>query len=376
MISILVLGGCQPDEVNRSRFRRDLNSAFIIRSIEAGDNGEFYCVGLIHLTDTTVVMKYDQDLNRIHSTAIQSLPQFAGQTVLTRNGSGWLISEVLKTGNQNEVYLHQTDEAFAILHSQLLYSQLTPVGRRSGTVDEIVAANGAITVVLDTGRINSLGNYENYGYKLMCLNPDLSIRYSFPTNGIVQTKTQILPSGEVFYCGNSITTQPQLVYGLIDPTGQERYQNVMKRDVQFAGMIGVASTSKGMVIQRVANSDQLLIYNLIEPQFGDPIKETVIAENHLNFDVFGGNPLPAQLTGENGLALLNHEKLMLEYLTFDEDLNPSLRFTARPHGIPWIQSFRQLHTTRNTVIIGQSLEDRGNYDFVLQEFEMNGELVE
>jgi hypothetical protein len=397
-ISILLftvsLLSCEKEDHNVSKIRFEVIDDFIISSIQEGPEDQVICIGLINGTDSTVVLRYDKDLNLIETVYAAEIDEFDGNVkIVCLKEKGWLISGVKESGVPQIITI-RADINFNVLKKETIKY---PVGT---TLLRIIELKSSIEGgVLMSISFQDDGPFSSVQGSIIRLDQNLKENFRFHRNGSELYRIIELPDESIFYVamvqgGSWVEIRPgvfsiensKLHVGQLTKNGSMKFIKSNTLDVTHLEAIGLSSIGDKMVYNFIVNDEHIQNYISINPNDGDIIKEATLGYNYINnqtvtsyynghFPLGQANALPEELREAQGHVLYSEIDKKVKMLTVDGDVNLQFTFTVPLPEFSEVYSYRQLYTKDGTVLVGCSYNYNNKHYFNLMELETTGRLV-
>lgn len=364
-------------------------SNFIVLDMFEEKSGNIFCNGIISGSDSAVVLEYNSKRQIVRSYNLSEESRFQGKLKLKyQENIGWIISRAFIQNERSIVDLYVTDRDFNVLQQNRIYDATALNNTYSGIVNQILPLkNGEIVVSLDYSiRIQGTSAQYNYKQKLIKFDQDLQIVYEFDSQKYTHSSATWLPleihacetsSGDVFFSSTVSTERgQQFAYGLISSPGILVYQKVIPTEFAWFRILNNTLWGNFVVVNRRANNEGILIYNLIDPLSGETIQVRNLPKKYGLFNPESPDNTMSVIPDIGlGQIVQDWEEVNLHFLYYDLDLNYESAFTLALPEYAWYNSYRQISLANGNILLGISIDDRGSKNFILQEVNTKGEML-
>jgi hypothetical protein len=390
-IALIFLGlflflGCQKKELNNlSNLSFDRASNFVVSSIQAGRNDEFYCIGKTYLTDSNIVRRYSKEKVLLEEFNLSRNQSFTGDLVLKYlQRKGWMISNESRTAANTTLNVFITDEKFSIIRQNELINMENLLGIYRGWVNvyqQQILSNGDLLLVCDTIswiKRSPTSYGTDYGIGIYRFDADLNLKHapfhgSGNNNGESQARAVELNDQSLFYV---YYHQTRFVNGILEQNGTMRYQDERIPTFPQSDPIGLSRAGENVLLNTSVNNLLIPHYILMEPKSGNIEKESMLPLHSINKGLAGPNALPEQLNNINsGHVLFSEDRNKLFYVSVDETGNLEHRFDLFLPEFTDIFAYRQMLNADGSITVGVSYKYKGKIGFVLQKLTIDGGLV-
>ena len=181
---LFVSESCKEAEINNSKLRIDPSDDFMVISIQEGDDGQIFCTGIKFGTDSTLVKRYNRQLELIETINLSRRSEFQGKLWFKYIANkGWLICNRVISADKSEVMASITDDDFNILSTRTLHSQSRNSSNFSGQIFELdVLKNGDYLIAWDTSNASlQLDGFlhDDFGLRISRLNSNLESVFEY-----------------------------------------------------------------------------------------------------------------------------------------------------------------------------------------------------
>lgn len=396
---VLIIAGLvsckEENRVNKSNIRLYEGNNFRITSITPGSNGSIWCVGLKG-DDTLLAHQYDASFNLLKSINLTETRGFTSNTFLQPNDKGgWLTLSTLEESYRIHFELTVLDEEFQTVKSNKSISMLK--GFQPDIINFVALKSG--NYILNYNRIFGENN-ENIVVKL---NADLVPIWEtkFPQAKYLQSDFFENAHGEIQTASlNTLGQAPPNYSGIIFFMNEPTFLKValigsggeILLDSQYyvpshhTSPIGISHIEEAVLFNFITNDEHIQQYVSVSLD-GTQYRQVQLGFNYINHQIIDGysfghfplgvaNPLPRRLKTGQGHLIYSEVDKKLQFLEVAEHPVLNWKFPIPLPEFDELLSYRQLFTERGTIIAGVSFRYSGVEYFTLQEFGMDGEVLQ
>ncbi|MCB9251371.1 MAG: hypothetical protein H6605_02830 [Flavobacteriales bacterium] len=237
LLGLALFTSCKKNDGNLSVLFNGNPNNFVLRDLQAGPDGHFFCQMFNYKDGTNHILEYDRNFNLFKHIKLSKLSQpdfIEGNFLLKyRMNKGWYVVNSYNLGfDSSRLILFATDEDFNILRKKTVYSSIR---RGPLAYDLEVLENDHLLLSWETVFL-----YRNESFTYISeFDPDFNFVHHLEcdkdlqkTQGYVSSdnpRLTVKDDGSIFYCFRAwLTDTGTLVAGKLDANRDKEFEKVLK----------------------------------------------------------------------------------------------------------------------------------------------------
>jgi hypothetical protein len=385
--------GCKPDGENLSSLKIEVGYDFSVDGIFQNSQGQIFCYGYRGISGgAAVVVEYDENLKKLVEHNVGQISGLNGGVFNFHyvDENQWLVSHLVE-GTNSSLSIVRLDRNFKLIDRKIVLESKFPLVIEPEIRNFVPLANGDYLLALDTAIHEKDGvvskNFKD-GIRIQRYSPDLELLWEY--RGKRGTPTGYwdaswinaveLDNGDIFFTNNAYITYDKKsgrsnAFGELSASGELLYQEVPIPEKTWFANNSLSKAGNKVLSQFRSENAALQNYYLIDPESRQIVNKVVLPKHNDNWGPYGPNLLPSNLSDFSGHVLLSRRTLKPYYLKVSVDGSADYAFDIPSERLERLNSARQYHTNRNTVLVGLSHVIENQQIFTLMELDREGNLL-